>query len=161
MRLCAPCASVPRQSRASPAQLSRAQTYGRLLFECHTVESARRSPHAHSPPLARCSTGSCSCGTSSSTETLMSKAKCRSLDPIIVVAFHARRVGMRILPKLDLFIFLQGKQEEWLSKEPAVCRRVQVDATTARQILAASSPGPPQSTARSTGSSPPHCAAPH
>ncbi len=31
-----------------------------------------------------------------------------------------------------LFIFPQRKQEEWPSKEPDVFRRVQVDATTAR-----------------------------
>ena len=33
--------------------------------------------------------------------------------------------------------FPRRKQEDWLSREPAVCHRVQVDATIARQMSAA------------------------
>ena len=56
-----------------------------------------------------------------------------------------------------LFIFLQRKQEVWLSKEPAVSRRLQVGATTETHALVASFPGRPLPIARLTGSDRSHC----
>src|SRR2546430_5568417 len=53
------------------------------------------------------------------------------------------------------------EQKEWLSIEPRGFHGVLVDATTGRRAPAASSPAPPPRTARSTGSSPPRCAASH
>ncbi len=53
-----------------------------------------------------------------------------------------------------LFIFPQREPEEWLSKESAVFRPVQVDATTARHWLAASSLAPPPATVRAIGPGP-------
>jgi hypothetical protein len=61
----------------------------------------------------------------------------KECDAVVVIG--KGNVGVDVLPFNGCL--LQRKQAEWLSKEPAVFRRVWVDATTARHVLAASSPG--------------------
>lgn len=74
---------------------------------------------------------------------------CRSLLPIMGVAFRASRLEMQISQEpFPRFIFSQWKQDEWPSKESAVFRRVREDATTARHVLAAWSPARRPATVR-------------